>query len=232
MIANKKEFGGGLVMMVGFWIVFAILLSPVFPGQEKKVNMLDYMDSMYNSISKKSAYYIPEIVKKADKLKGENFSVEIKVEDKQSAPRIATMLRTSGATVVEGEDKLKVSGDLGVVLNGAMADTELAYNNNGEALQARHGADAKQVMFDWHNTLSAIEKSFTKQEKFAQSTTLNKAKTKAVETAFNYYGIEAQSIKDKAVLVVASLVGYVIYTMWFGFAILFMFEGWGLKLEH
>ena len=232
MIANKKEFGGGLVMMAGFWIVFAILLSPIFPGQEKKVNMLDYMDSMYNSISKKSAYYIPEIVKKADKLKGESFSVEIKVEDKNSAPRIAGMLRTSGAKVEEGEDKLKVSGDLGAILIAAMADTELAYNNNGEALQARHGADAKQVMFDWHNTLSAMEKSFTKQEKFTQSTTLNKAKTKAIETAFNYYGIEAQSIKDKATLVIASLVGYVIYTMWFGFAILFMFEGWGLKLEH
>lgn len=232
MIAHKKEFGGGVVMMIGFWIVFAILLSPIFPGQEKKVNMLDYMDSMYNSISKKSAYYIPEIVKKADKLKGESFSVEIKVEDKKSAPRIATMLRTSGATVVEGEDKLKVTGDLGEILIAAMADTELAYNNNGEALQARHGADAKQVMFDWHNTLSAMEKSFTKQEKFTQSTTLNKAKTKAIETAFNYYGIEAQSIKDKAILVIASLVGYVIYTMWFGFAILFMFEGWGLKLEH
>jgi len=232
MIANKKEFGGGLVMMLGFWIVFAILLSPIFPGQEKKVNMLDYMDSMYNSISKKSAYYIPDMVKKADKLKGESFSVTIKIEDKKSAPRIATMLRTSGATVAEGDSELKVSGDLGEVLIAAMADTELAYANNGEALVARHGAEAKQVMFDWHNTLSTMEKSFTKQEKFTQSTTIYQAKTKAVETAYNYYGIEAQSIKDKAVLVIASLVGYVIYTMWFGFSILFMFEGWGLKLEH
>lgn len=232
MIANKKEFSGGLVMMAGFWVVFAILLSPIFPGQDKKVNLLDYMDSMYNSISKKSAYYIPEIVKKADKLKGESFSIKMKVEDKKSAPRIATMLRTSGATVEGGDSELTVSGDLGEVLVAAMADTELAYNNNGEALQSRHGAEAKQVMFDWHNTLSAMEKSFTKQEKFTQSTTLNKAKTKAIETAYNYYGIEAQSIKDKAVLVVASLVGYVVYTMWFGFSILFMFEGWGLKLEH
>jgi hypothetical protein len=24
----------------------------------------------------------------------------------------------------------------------------------------------------------------------------------------------------------------VIYTLWYGFAILLMFEGWGLKLEH
>lgn len=232
MIANKKEFSGGLVMMAGFWVVFAILLSPIFPSQDKKVNMLDYMDSMYNSISKKSAYYIPEIVQKADQLKGESFSIKMKVENQKSAPRIASMLRTSGATVEESDSELKVSGDLGEVLVAAMADTELAYNNDGEALQSRHGAEAKQVMFDWHNTLSAMEKRFTKQEKFAQSTILNKAKTKAVETAYNYYGIEAQSIKDKAVLVVASLVGYVIYTMWFGFSILFMFEGWGLKLEH
>jgi len=232
MIANKKEFSGGLVMMAGFWVVFALLLSPLYPGQGKKVNMLDYMDSLYNSISKKSAYYIPEIVKKADKLKGSSFAITLKVEDKNSAPRIAAMLRTSGATVVEEASALKVSGDLGVVLNAAMADTELAYANNGEALMARHGAEAKQVMFDWWNTLSTMEKSFTKQEKFAESTTINKAKTKAVETAYNYYGIEAQSIKDKMVIVVLSLAGYVVYTMWFGFSILFMFEGWGLKLEH
>lgn len=232
MIANKKEFGGGLVMMAGFWIVFALLLSPLYPGQDKKVNMLDYMDSLYNSISKKSAYYIPEIVKKADKFKGSSFAITLKVEDKNSAPRIATMLRTSGATVAEEAGELKVSGDLGMVLNAAMADTELAYANNGEALQARHGAEAKQVMFDWWNTLSTMEKSFTKQEKFAESTTIYKAKTKAVETAYNYYGIEAQSIKDKLVIVVLSLAGYVVYTMWFGFSILFLFEGWGLKLEH
>jgi len=232
MIANKKEFGGGLVMMAGFWVVFALLLSPLYPGQGKKVNMLDYMDSLYNSISKKSAYYIPEIVKKADKLKGSNFAITLKVEDKNSAPRIAAMLRTSGATVAEDASELKVSGDLGMVLNAAMADTELAYDNKGEALMARHGAEAKQVMFDWWNTLSTMEKSFTKQEKFAESTTIYKAKTKAVETAYNYYGIEAQSIKEKMVIVVLSLAGYVVYTMWFGFAILFMFEGWGLKLEH
>lgn len=232
MIANKKEFGGGLVMMAGFWVVFALLLSPLYPGQGKKVNMLDYMDSLYNSISKNSAYYIPEITKKADNFRGSSFSITLKVEDKNSAPRIATMLRTSGATVTEEANELKVSGDLGMVLNSAMADTELAYANNGEALLARHGAEAKQVMFDWWNTLSAMEKSFTKQEKFTESTTIYKAKTKAVETAYNYYGIEAQSIKDKAVLVTLSLAGYVVYTMWFGFSILFMFEGWGLKLEH
>ena len=228
MIANKKEFGGGLVMMIGFWIVFAILLSPVFEGK----NLLDYMDGLYNSISKKSAYYIPDMAKKASELKGSSFAMKITPEDQTAAPRIAAMLRTAGATVEETEGGLQVSGDLGVVLAAAMQDTELAYANNGEAIRTRYGAEAKQVMFDWHNTLSAMEKQFIKQEKFTESTTLYKAKTKAVETAYNYYGIEAQSIRDKLLIVVLSLVGYVIYTMWFGFSILFLFEGWGLKLEH
>ncbi|MEW6595213.1 MAG: hypothetical protein AB1413_10120 [Thermodesulfobacteriota bacterium] len=228
MIANKKEFGGGLVMMIGFWIVFAILLSPLFEGK----NLLDYMDGLYNSISKKSAYYIPEMAEKADTLKGSAFSMKIKVEDQTAATRVAAMLNKAGATVEQAEGELQVNGDLGVVLASAMADAELVYNNDGAAVQTKHGAEARQVMFDWHNTLSAMEKQFTKQEKFAESTTLYKAKTKAIETAYNYYDIEAQSIKDKLLIVVLSLVGYVIYTMWFGFAILFMFEGWGLKLEH
>ena len=228
MIANKKEFGGGLLLMGGFWVVFVLLLSPIFEGK----NLLDYMDGLYNSISKKSAYYIPDMVKKADALQGTTFAMTIKPEDGAAAPRIAAMLRTSGATVEEGEGELQVSGDLGLVLTAAMQDTELAYANNGEAIQTRYGVEAKQVMFDWWNTLSAMEKNFTKQEKFSESKTVYQAKTKAVETAYNYYGIEAQSINEKLMIVVLSLVGYVIYTMWFGFAILFLFEGWGLRLEH
>lgn len=228
MIANKKEFGGGLLLMTGFWIVFAILLSPVFQGK----NLLRYMDDLYNSISKKSAYYIPEMTKKANALKGSTFSMKIKVENNASLPRVAAMLGKAGASVEVVEGELKISGDLGEVLAAAMADSELAYNNDSEAIRAKYDAEARQVMFNWHSILSAMEKQLTKQEKFSESTTLYNAKTKAVETAYNYFGIEAQSIKDKLVIVTLSLVGYVIYTLWFGFSILFMFEGWGLKLEH
>lgn len=228
MIANKKEFGGGLLLMAGFWAVFAVLLSPVFAGQ----NLLDYMDNLYNSISKKSAYYIPDMATKAETMKGTMISLKAKIEDKAAAPRIAAMLGKAGATATVGEGEVAVKGDLGVILAAALADAEAMYANNGEALQAKYGVEAKVAMNDWWNTINAMEKSLTKQEKFKEAKLLYQAKTKAVETAYNYYGIEAQSIKDKLVVVVLSLAGYVVYTMWFGFAILFMFEGWGLKLEH
>ena len=232
MIANKKEFSGGLVMMAGFWVVFAILLSPIFPGQGKKVNMLDYMDSMYNSISKKSAYYIPAAKEKAEAFKGNTIALNIKTDESLSADRLTTILQKAGATVQAGEKEIKISGDLGGILTAVLADADAMFANDGQAVSTKYGANEKQVMFDWYNALKSMEKSLTKQEKFKESKIFYQVRTKTVEPAYNYYGIEAQSIKDKAVLVIASLVGYVIYTMWFGFSILFMFEGWGLKLEH
>jgi len=232
MIADKKEFSMGLVMMVGFWIVFAILLSPIFPGQDKKVNLLDYMDSMYNSISKKSAYYIPDTRKKAADFAGKEISLAIKTDETLAADRLSRMLEQAGARVEAAAGEVTVTGDLGKILEEALNDADAMFANDGQAVAARYGANEKQVLYDWSNAFKSMEKSLTKQENFKDSKILYQARTKTIEPAYNYYGIEAQSIKEKAVVVVLSLAGYVVYTMWFGFAILFMFEGWGLKLEH
>lgn len=227
MIANKKEFTAGFVLMALFWVVFAIILSPIFEGK----NMLNYMDSLFNSISKKSAYYIPEMTGKAEAFKGTNFSMKIKV-DAAGVSRVSALLSKSGATVENTAEGLAISGDLGQLISAAMADAELAYANRGEILKEKHGSDGRQVMYDWWTIFSAMEKQFIKQEKFKESKMFNQARTKVIETAYNYYGIEAKSIKEKWVVVTLSLVGYVIYTIWFGMSILFMFEGWGLKLQH
>jgi len=55
---------------------------------------------------------------------------------------------------------------------------------------------------------------------------------KGVECSYNYYGIDPQQISDRLGIVVFSLVFYVLYTVWYGFAILYLFQGLGLKLEH
>jgi hypothetical protein len=61
---------------------------------------------------------------------------------------------------------------------------------------------------------------------------VDSVKTKAVEAAYNYYKIEPQKIGDRIGMVIFSLIFYVAYTLWYGFGILFMFEGWGIRLEH
>ncbi|MBW6521500.1 MAG: hypothetical protein K0A99_10935 [Desulfoarculaceae bacterium] len=232
MIANKKEFNRGLALMVAFWIVFIALLSPLYPGLDKRVNMLDYMDNMYNSISKNSSYYIPATQKNAEAYMGNVVALNIKTDANLSMARLTTLMQHAGMTAEAGDAEVKISGDLGAMLNVILADADLMYANNGQAISSKYGAHEKQVMYDWYNVLKSMEKSLTKQSKFPESKMLYQVRTRSVEPAYNYYGIEAQSIKEKAVLVILSLAGYVIYTMWYGFAILFMFEGWGLKLEH
>jgi hypothetical protein len=228
MIANKKEFGAGLGLMIGFWIVFVILLSPVFGGQ----NLLDYMDSMYNSISKKSAYYIPEAKEKAQTLKGNSIDLTVETGKNLNAVRLASLLGDADMMLESGSGQIRISGDLGVMLESALIDADAMFANDGEAVRSRHGYDERQAMFDWWTLLGAMEKSLIKQEKFNESKILYQIRTRSLEPAYNFYGITAQSIREKIGVVVISLAGYVVYTMWFGFAILFMFEGWGLQLKH
>lgn len=228
MIANKKEFGFGLALFVAFWIVFVIFLSPVFEGK----NLLDYMDNLYNTISKKSSYYIPDAQKKAAAFKGQQIDIVVKAKDADQAARIAKLFQASQATAAVEGTSVKVSGDMGLILENVLADADIMFKNDGPALSAKYGFEEKRVMYDWWNAMKAAEASMAKQEKFKESTTFNKVMTKAIEPAYNYYGIAATDIMDKIWMVIASLAGYVVYTMWYGFAILFMFEGWGLRLEH
>jgi len=228
MIAHKKEFTGGVVMMIGFWIVFAILLSPVFKGQ----NLLDYMDGMYNSISKNSSYFIPANQENAKEFTGKNIDMALKAKDGAAGDRWATVLRAAGMNVESAAEELQVSGDMGGMLVSALADADAMFANDGGPVAARYGYDEKQALYDWWSILRDMERSLNKQEQFKEAKFLYQVRTKSVEPAYNYYGIIAQSIREKALLVILSLGGYVIYTLWFGFAILFMFEGWGLRLEH
>lgn len=227
MIANKKEFGLGLGLFAGFWVLFIVLMSPVFAGK----NLLDYMDNLYNQISKKSSYYIPDVTKKLEAYKGQQVSFSVKAKGDQVA-RLTKMFQAGGATVTPDGEKLKIAGDLSAIVSNALADCEAMFKNDGKAVKAKYGADERTVMYDWEEAFKAAEKAMNKENKFKEGKIFNNAQTKAIEPAYNYYGIEALPIKEKWGTVVLSLVGYVIYTLWFGFSILFMFEGWGMKLEH
>ena len=227
MIANKKEFNMGIILFAAFWGVFFVLMSPVFAGK----NLLDYMDNLYNQISKKSSYYIPDVQKKVGDAKGTQISFSAKAKGEQVA-RLTKMYQTAGATVTPDGEKLKISGDLGAIVAAALTDAESMFNNDGKAIASKYGADEKEIVYAWWDSFKAAEKEMNKNSKFKEGKLLKNAQTKALEPAYNYYKIEAVPIKDKWGTVVLSLVGYVIYTLWFGFAILFMFEGWGMQLEH
>ncbi len=228
MIVHKKEFFGGFAMICGFILVLVLIFSPVFQGK----NALEYLDNLYNSISKGSAYYIPKAKEETDKFAGNSVSVTIAMANEEKAQQAASLLKKGGATVNITGSELKVSGDLSNILTNCLADTDLMYYNKGQDIFDKYGYEARRVVFNWYITLNSMEKDLKKQSKFAEAKVIASVLKKAVEASYNYYEIEPQKITDRLGIVVFSLVFYVIYTLWYGFGIMFMFEGWGMRLEH
>ncbi|UCD86379.1 MAG: hypothetical protein JSV01_00935 [Desulfobacterales bacterium] len=228
MIANKKEFYGGVGMMAAFLVVLIIIFSPVFKGQ----NGLEYLDELYNTISKGSAYYIPKVKKESDNFIGSSVSLTLKMANETQAEQTFKLFNQAGALVNISGAELKATGDLGNILENCLADAEDMYKNNGQAVSDKYGYDEKRVLFNWWKACKAMDKDLKKQGKFPEAKMVATVGKKAVETSYNYYRVEPQKIGARIGLVVFSLVFYVVYTLWYGFAIMFMFEGWGLKLEH
>ena len=228
MLANKKEFFSGVGLMVAFLVVLVIMFSPVFGGQ----NGLNYLDGLYNSISKGSAYYIPDLKIKAAKQSGNAITASVAMKDEKQAMETAPLFLKSGAMVNVAGSEIKVSGDLGSILTNCLEDSDQMFNNRGEVVKDKYKMDERLSMYNWWMALKALTKDLNKQKKFAETKFIGDINKRAVECSYNYYKVTPENISAKWGLVVFSLVFYVVYTMWYGFAILFMFEGWGLKLEH
>lgn len=228
MIARKKEFTTGLLLLVAFFVVLFIFFSPVFKGQ----NGLDYLDNLYNSISKGSAYYIPKLQEEAKSFNGTKVELSFSMDSAAQAQQTSQLFMKAGALVNVTDAKLTLSGDLGKILEGCLADADAMYHNDGQKLAGKYGFDERQALYNWWKAFKGVEKSLQSQKKFKEAKAVANISKKGIETCYNYYQIEPQNIMDQIWVVIFSLVFYVIYTLWYGFAILFMFEGWGMQLEH
>lgn len=228
MIASKKEFFGGFAMLLGFIGVFVVMFMPIFEGK----NLLDYMDSLYNSISKGSAYFIPKLQEGVKEHEGKAVTLELIMEDEAQAKGMGTILTKRGVETKLDGAKVAVKGDLGQILGFAITDSDDMFANKGDKLKTAYGIEGKQSLYYWWKGLKAMDKDLKRQEKFAESKFVGAVIKKGVECSYNYFGVAPENIMDKILVVIFSLVFYVVYTLWYGFAIMFMFEGWGLKLAH
>ena len=224
----------GYLLLVSFFAVLIAIFMPLFPAPhtDKKVNGLDYLDNFFNELSKGSAYYIPALMKAAEKYKGQEFTTTLKMKSPESAAVIAKLFATNNIEATAEGEKVNVSGDFGRMITIMLEDADAMYNNKGEELRAKYGVDERQTIYAWYQALTAMEKDMTKSEKFAEAKFVKNCMTKAVEPAFNYYKVEAKPVKEEIPLLIAALAFYVIYTMWYGFGLLYLFEGMGIKLEH
>ncbi len=219
----------GIIMLVSFFILLAVIFSPVFPG---KMNGLDFMDNLFNMISKGSSYFVPESIKKAEKLVGKTIDVKMKFDDEKRVTETAKQLVSSGAQVTASGKDLAIKGDVGLILKASLIDSDFMFKNDGKPVAEKYGFSEKQALINWNNLFKKIIGDLTKQEKFEDSKPFADVQKKALEPAYNYYGVKAENWKENIVSVVLALAFYVFYTLWYGFGLMYLFEGLGLKIGH
>ncbi len=229
MSMEKKMKTRGILLLASFFVVLVIIFMPVFPG---KMNGLDYMDNVFNMISKGSSYFIPDAIEESARYEGKSIEVTIGLKDEAQAESVAAMFAMAGAMADVNGSELTINGDVAAITRASLADADLIFNNVGAPLVEKYGFSERQAMYNWWNSFKQITLELNKQEQFADAKFFARVQMRALEPAYNYYGIEAYQWQDHIVLILVSLTFYVVYTLWYGFGIMYLFEGLGLKISH
>lgn len=229
LIRDSKHFWMGFGLLVGFFAVLWYMFTPSFGG----VNAFKFSDNMFNSIAKDSTNYIPQVTEEAKVFEGQSFKVTIMggTVDVKLLARSAVILNANGLKAVNDNGSLTVSGDIGKLMAAAMADSASMYANDDSGIKSRYGIDGRAAMFTWWKMLKEIKVALDRQKVFKPASFLDKKVIKrGVEVGYNFFGIEGRSAASEWKMITFALAFYVIYTMWFGYSIFFMFEGVGLAM--
>jgi hypothetical protein len=227
LVKNKKPFSVGVIFSISFLGILLLIFSQVFMGK----NGLEFADDSFNKLAKGSSYFIPKISKSVEKFAGKPFSALVKMDSAQDVQITEKLFTTAGAKVTATDRELAVEGDLGAVLQSALRDADAMYKNNGKAVSERYGLEEKKVMQSWWQALGKIEKGMKKEKKLAEAKIISDVTKKAVEPGYNFYQIGANKVSEHAGMMSGLLVFYVLYTMWWGYAIFYLFEGIGLSMK-
>jgi hypothetical protein len=228
MKAQRKATFKGIIMMALFAVVLVFMFMPVFDGH----NAMEFLDKLYNSISKGSADYADAVREEILRMETDPFRFRIEMVSEEQARRSILLLSPAGVYSKMDGKTITIEGDLKKVLLASIHDSELMFNNDGESITKKYQYNEKEVLYNWWVLFNKIEVELTREKRFESANNIKMVQNRVIECSYNYYGIESQSIKDKYFIVIISLIFYVIYTVWYGFGIMHLFEGWGMKLGH
>ncbi len=233
IIQDKKHMTWGVVMTIIFIAILAIMFSNNFQGRTagEKINAFEASDNLFNSIAKGSTNYFPMLLEENRKYLDHAINLTMSLQNEAMAEKSAVLLRTSGPEAQSSGTQVSVQGDLGPILETALKDSRILFNNQGLTLQGAYDMPGREVVYVWWNTMNSLERSLTKANDFQAAKFVGRANKRGVEVGYNFYGISSQSATDKAGILTFSLVFYILYTLWWGFSIFFLFEGLGLRMS-
>jgi hypothetical protein len=228
LITNKGPFTIGLLLAISFLAVLVLMFAPMYG---EGMNGLDYADDLFNKLSKGSSYFIPKLKESNKKAQGKPFSVTLGIEKPKDLELVSKLFTAAGCKVEAQGNNLKIEGDLGKTVDNILRDSDFMFKNQGKEVKTLYSWDEQEVMKAWWLALSKMDKFLKKNLKIEEANLLSEVSKKGIEPAYNFYKIEPQRVVDRAGLMIFLLAFYVFYTMWWGYAIFYLFEGFGLTMK-
>ncbi|MBB5144267.1 hypothetical protein [Desulfovibrio intestinalis] len=233
LVHAKAPFIRGCLLLVSFLILFVIMLMPLMKDElGNHMTGLQYADNVFNELSKGSSYFIPGVRNSVKTVEGKTVELSVKLKKADLAELAGMVLEKSGATEVRVENgKVTFSGNLGVILTSATDDANNLYNNDADAVAQKYdGQPALKVAAAWWYLLSPSIKELQKQHKIEEAQVVDNVMRRAIEPGNNFFSVPPAKVSEHLILMSAMLIFYVLYTLWYGFAIFELFEGMGLAM--
>ena len=233
LVRAKGPFIRGCLLLISFLILFVVMLMPLLKDEfGNHMTGLQYADNVFNELSKGSSYFIPGVRNTVKTVEGKSVLLTVKLKKADLAPLAGMVLEKSGATDVRVEDgKVSFSGNLGPILTSATDDADNLYNNNADAVSQKYdGQPALKVAAAWWYVLSPCIKELQKQYKIGEAQVVDNVLRRAIEPGNNFFSVPPAKVSEHLFLMSAMLIFYVLYTLWYGFAIFELFEGMGLAM--
>lgn len=235
LIANKKEALKGLLLLLSFAAMFAVIMAPVFKNDEGEPRTgLEYADGVFNALSKGSSWFIPEVREAIKPLADKRFNIAIDQADPGFESLALLILKKSGLEAsVSPDGKIAIAGRLGDLLTSAVNVSELLYENNGAAVSELYDENSPATVARvWWRILAPMVKTLQKSGDLASANAVDLVVRKALEPGNNFYGIRPYKVLEHIPLITFLLTFYVLYAIWYGFGITGLFAGIGLVGKH
>ena len=233
LVHAKAPFIRGCLLLISFLALFGIMLMPLMKDEfGNHMTGLQYADNVFNELSKGSSYFIPGVRNSVKTVEGKSVQLTVKLKKADLAALAGMVLEKSGATDVRVEDgKVSFSGNLGPILTSATDDADNLYNNNADAVSQKYdGQPALKVAAAWWYVLSPCIKELQKQHQIGEAQVVDNVLRRAIEPGNNFFSVPPAKVSEHLFLMSAMLIFYVLYTLWYGFAIFELFEGMGLAM--
>ena len=226
IIQNKKKFRVGVSGLLLFSLILGFWLSP--RGNHR--SGLEEVDQMFNQLAKNSTYFIPDALRLARKFEGMTVDFGIHSRWPGDDARMAQILEANRiSAALLGDGRVRIKGDLGQMGKSASVDAELLFKARESDLQAKYGYSEKETIYYWWVAFDGLTRRLIQENRPSEADFTRFLTTRVLEPAYNFAGIETKSIGENMGRVAFFLGFYLCYTLLYGFSILFLFEGLGIR---